>query len=435
MTTGPAEGAPLSPEERDELARLRAEAANRRPRHRLRSLCSALLIVIACVLAPLSVASVWLASIAGDTDRYVATVAPLAASVPVQDAVAARAAAAVSERLDVNELLQQVAPADRPLVGKAISGLSGPINSAVADLVQTQAKNVVSSQWFQTFWSEANRRIHATVVKALTGQGGGAVQLTDDAVVIDLAPVIDQVKQRLVGDGVSIAARIPEVHTQITVLSAENIGKAKTGFRLLQLVGDWLPVIAVLLAAAGVLLAGRRRRALVAAALGVAFAVLVLGIGLVVFRQVYLDDLPASVSQAAAADVYNTLVRFLRVTVRTVVVLGVAVALGAWLSGSGERAAQARSVWTSGLDGLRTAADRAGLRTGPVGPWVHRFRTWLTWLFVAAAGLALAVWSYPTAWVVVGLGLGLLFALAVIEFLDEPGPASSPEAPAPEGGS
>ena len=193
MTTGPAEGAPLSPEERDELARLRAEAANRRPRHRLRSLCSALLIVIACVLAPLSVASVWLASIAGDTDRYVATVAPLAASVPVQDAVAARAAAAVSERLDVNELLQQVAPADRPLVGKAISGLSGPINSAVADLVQTQAKNVVSSQWFQTFWSEANRRLHANVVKALTGQGGGAVQLTDDAVVLDLAPVIDQV--------------------------------------------------------------------------------------------------------------------------------------------------------------------------------------------------------------------------------------------------
>ena len=435
MTTGPAEGAPLTPEERDELARLRAEAAGRRPRHRLRSLCSALLIVIACVLAPLSVASVWLASIAGDTDRYVATVAPLAASVPVQDAVAARAAAAVSERLDVNELLQQVAPADRPLISKAISGLSGPINSAVADLVQSQTKNVVSSQWFQTFWSEANRRIHATVVKALTGQGGGAVQLTDDAVVIDLAPVIDQVKQRLVGAGVSIAARIPEIHTQITVLSAENIGKAKTGFRLLRLVGDWLPVIAVLLAAAGVLLAGRRRRALVATALGAAFATLLLGIGLVLFREVYLDDLAANVSQAAAEDIYNTLVRFLRVTVRTVVVLGVAVALGAWLSGPGERAAQARSVWTSGLDGLRSAADRAGLRTGPVGPWVHRFRTWLTWLFVAAAGLALAVWSYPTAWVVVGLGLGLLFALAVIEFLDEPGPAPSPEAPAPEGGS
>jgi hypothetical protein len=428
MTTSPVPdgGGPLSPQERAELARLRAEAGARRPRHRVRSLCSALLIVIGCVLAPLSVASVWLASIAADTDRYVATVAPLAASVPVQDAVAARAAAAVSEHLDLNDLLHQLAPADRPLISKAISGLSGPINSAVADLVQAQTRNVVRSQWFRTFWTEANRSVHATVVKALTGQGGGAVQLSDDAVVIDLAPVIDQVKQRLVGSGVGVAARIPEVHTQITVLSDENIGKARTGFRLLRLAGDWLPVVAVLLAAAGVLLAARRRRALVAAALGGAFATLLLGLGLAVFRAFYLDDLPAGVSQAAAADVYDTLVRFLRTTVRTVVVLGAAVALGAWLGGPGRRAAQARSVWITGLDAVRAAADRAGLRTGPVGGWVHRSRSWLTWLVLAAAGVALAVWSYPTAWVVVGLALAVVFALAVIGFLDEDPPAQTP---------
>jgi hypothetical protein len=429
MTTSPG-GSPLTPDERAELARLRAEAdARPAPRHRLRAFCSALLIVVGCVLAPLSVASVWLSGIAGDTDRYVATVAPLAASGPVRDAVAARAATAVTEHLDVNDLLKQLAPDDRPLISKAISGLSGPINSAVADLVRTQTANVVSSQWFRTFWSEANRRIHSTVVKALTGQGGGAVQLTDDAVVVDLAPVIDQVKQRLVGAGIGVAARIPEVHTQITVLSAENIGKARTGFRLLRLAGDWLPVIAVLLAAAGVLLAGRRRRALVAAALGGAFATLLLGLGLVVFREVYLDDLPASVSQAAAADVYDTLVRFLRVTVRTVVVLGVAVALGAWLGGPGRRAGQARSVWTSGLAAARAATDRAGLRTGPVGPWVHRFRGWLVRLFLAAAALALALWHYPTPWVVAGLALAVVFALAVVEFLDD-GPAVPTPPPA-----
>ena len=181
MTTDPAEsGAPLTPDERAELraelARLRAGAAARpAPRHRVRSVCAAVLIVVGCVLAPLSVASVWLASIAGDTDRYVATVAPLAASAPVQNDVAALAAKAVSAHLDVNDLLQQLTPGDRPLISKAISGLSGPINSAVADLVRSQTRNVVSSQWFQTFWSEANRRLHANVVKALTGQGGGAV--------------------------------------------------------------------------------------------------------------------------------------------------------------------------------------------------------------------------------------------------------------------
>jgi hypothetical protein len=432
--SGPSEPSGPLDDERAELRRLiRAEVARadaeasagrqpqRPPRHRIRSACSALLIVVACVLAPLSVASVWLASIAGDTNRYVATVAPLAASPAVQDAVAARAATAVTQYVDLNDLLQQLAPAERPLAGTALKALGGPLNDALGNLVQTQTRNVVSSQWFQSFWSEANRRIHSTVVKALTGQGGGAVKLTDDSVVIDLAPVIDQVKQRLVGAGISVAAKIPEVHTQITVLDSQNIGKARIWFRLLQLVGDWLPVIAVVLAAAGVLLAGRRRRALVAASLGVAAATLVLGLALVVFRSVYLADLPASVSQAAAGDVYDTLIRFLRVAVRTVVVLGIAVALGAWLSGPGRRAGQARAIWSSGLAATRTAAGRAGLRTGPVGPWVHRSRHWLVWLLVLGAALALALWSYPTPWVVVGLALGLLFALAVVEFLDEPG--------------
>ena len=424
---------PLSEDERAELDRLRVAVAAqgaRVPRHRLRSLLSAVLITVACVLAPLSVASVWLSSIAGDTDRYVATVAPLAASPAVQQAISARASAAVTQHLDVQSLIEQVAPGDRPALSKALGLLGGPIDSALGSFVQKQTQAVVSSSWFQTFWSNANRQIHTSLDKALTGKGGGLVNLTDNSVVIDLAPLIEQVKQRLVSSGLTVAGKIPEIHTSITVLDADGIGKAKTGFRLLQLVGDWLPVVAVLLAAAGVLLAGRRRRALVAAALGAAVAVLVLGLALTVLRAFYLDRLPADVSQAAAGDIYDTLLRFLRVAVRTVAVLGVAVALGAWLSGPGVRAGQVRGVWRAGLGAVRGAAEQAGLRLGPVGRWAARFRTPLTWVVLAAAGLTLALWSYPTGWVVVGLVLAALFAVTVIEFLAGPGGDAAPPAKA-----
>ena len=423
-------GNPLSEDEHAELDRLRAAAAAqagaRVPRHRLRSLLSAVLITAGCVLAPLSVASVWLASIAGDTDRYVATVAPLASSAAVQQAVSARASAAVSRHLDVQSLIEQVAPGDRPALSKALGLLGGPIDSALGSLVQRQTQAVVSSSWFRTFWTGANRQIHTGLVKALTGKGGGVVDLTDNSVVIDLAPLIDQVKQRLVSSGLSVAGKIPEIHTSITVLDADGIGRAKTGFRLLQLAGDWLPVVAVLLAAAGVLLAARRRRALVAAALGAAFAVLVLGLALTVLRALYLDRLPADVSQAAAGDIYDTLLRFLRVAVRTVAVLGVAVALGAWLSGPGVRAGQVRAVWRSGPYALRDVVEQAGPGLGPVGPWVARFRAPLVWLVVAAAALTLVLWSYPTGWVVVGLVLAALFAVTVIDFLAGPGGDPAP---------
>ncbi|MFF3562227.1 hypothetical protein ACFYXS_19525 [Streptomyces sp. NPDC002574] len=392
----------------------------RRHHHPVRAFFSALLIVLACVLVPLSALAVWVNSQIGDTDRYVATVAPLASDRDVQDAAAERITGAVMQHVDLKSLLDEVAPADRPRLDTLLNRLSGPLTSGLQSLVHTTAERVVRSEAFRTVWVEANRRIHATVDKALTGEGGGAVRLTNDTVAIDLAPVIDQVKQRLVDAGLTVAGKIPQIHTDFTVVRSEKVGKIRTGFRLLQLVGFWLPILAVVLAAVGVLLAVRRRRSLVAAALGFAGAALVLGLALTVFRTIYLDALPASVSQPAAATVYDTLIRFLRATVRAVIVLGLVVALGAWLSGPGRYAVRVRGVWESVLGAAGDAAGGAGMRTGPVGPWLDRHKVLVAWIVVAAAGLVLAFWSYPTGWVVVGLALAVVLVLAAVEFLARP---------------
>ncbi|MFD3452280.1 hypothetical protein ACFWVC_08865 [Streptomyces sp. NPDC058691] len=397
-----------------------------RPRHPVRAFFSALLIVLACVLVPLSALAVWVNSQIGDTDRYVATVAPLASDRDVQDAAADRITGAVMQHVGVASLLDEVAPADRPRLDTLLSRLAGPLTSGLRSLVHSTAERVVRSEAFRKVWVEANRRIHATVDKALTGQGGGAVRLTNDTVAIDLAPVIDQVKQRLVGAGLTVAGKIPQIHTDFTVVRSEKVGKIRTAFRLLQLVGFWLPILTVVLAAVGVLLAARRRRSLVAAALGFAGAALVLGLALTVFRSLYLDALPASVSQPAAATVYDTLIRFLRGTVRAVIVLGVVVALGAWLSGPGRYAVRVRGVWESVLGAAGDAAEGLGMRTGPVGPWLVRHKVAVAWVVVVAAGLVLAFWSYPTGWVVVGLALAVLLVLAAVEFLARPARPARP---------
>lgn len=416
----------------------REQPPARPPRHRMRSALAAVLIVIGCVLAPLSAVATWAKSEVGDTDRYVATVAPLASDPDVQAAVANRVTNVVMEHIDLPALLEDVAPADRPRLDALIGRLGGALENAVRSFVQARTQDIVASEAFQRIWTDANRRIHAAVDKALTGSGGGAIELTDNAVKIDLAPVIEQVKQRLVDEGLTIAEKIPEIHTDFTVLQSEDVGRVKTGFRLLQLAGTWLPIVAVVLIAAGVLLSAHRRKALVAAALGVAVATALLGAGLTVFRLIYLDSLPKGVSQPAATSVFDAIVRFLRTTIRNIVMLGVVVALAAWLTGPGRYAGLVRQLWTSGIAATRATANRAGLRTGPVGPWVRRYRTWITWVLVAAAVLAYVLWSYPTAWVVVGLALALLFALAIVEFLarDDEGAAPGPAArePAATGG-
>ncbi|MER6911365.1 hypothetical protein ABT354_06805 [Streptomyces sp. NPDC000594] len=437
-----APGGPGGPGDELELLRARVAALEARParpaHHRVRAFFSALLIVLGCVLAPLGAVASWAAEEVGDTDRYVATVAPLASDPDVRAAAANRITDAVMDHIDVASLLEGVAPEDRPRLTQALGALGGTLESAVRGFVHDKALDVVSSDRFRTFWTNANRVAHDAVDKALTGSGGGAVKLTGNTVEIDLAPVIDQVKQRLVADGLTAAGRIPEVHTDFTVLRSDEIGKVKTWFRLLQLAGVWLPVLALVLVVAGVLLAVRRRRALVAAALGVAFALLVLGGVLSAFRAVYLDRLPAGISQPAAASVYDALVRFLRDAVRMVIALGIVVALAAWLSGPGRHAVLVRRLWHTGIGAVRTAAGHAGLRTGPVGPWLRRYRRWVVWALLAVAVLVYLLWSHPTAWVVVGTALTFVFVLAIVDFLAadpaaEETPAS-PERANPDGG-
>ncbi|MGW6534345.1 hypothetical protein ACWGBV_08360 [Streptomyces sp. NPDC055051] len=421
-------GAPAGGDD-DELTALRARvaaleatsagAAPRREHHRLRSFFSGLLVVLGCVLVPLGLVAAWTADLLGDTDRYVQTVTPLASDPDVQAAVANRVTGAVMEHVDLPALLEGVAPDERPLVEKALGKLGGSLESALSSFVHDRAQDVVASPAFETIWTDANRAIHTSLDRALTGDEDGAVKIETDSVTIDLAPVIERVKERLVDGGLTVASNIPEIHTDFTVLRSDDIGKAKTGFALLQSLGLWLPVIAVLCVAGGVLLAVRRRRALVAAALGFALAALVLGIALTVFRTVYLNALPASVSPAAAGSVYDTLVRFLRTSVRVCAVLGVLVALAAWLSGPSRPAVLVRGLWHSGIAATRSTADRAGMRLGPVGGFVRRFRTWIVWILVAGAALAFVLWPHPTGWVVVGLALALLLALAVTDFLGE----------------
>ena len=131
MTAMPDDAA-LSAEERAELERLRAEVADLRSASRRRAssgrtttccgssrhLGSAgvrwsppCLIVIGCILAPLSVVAVWAKNQVTDTDRYVTTVAPLARDPAIQTAVADKITAEIFARLDVKAITNQAVDA------------------------------------------------------------------------------------------------------------------------------------------------------------------------------------------------------------------------------------------------------------------------------------------------------------------------------------
>jgi hypothetical protein len=424
------EGPSLTDEERAELERLRAEAAGSRSprpaRQRWRTIVATLLIVLACVLAPLSVAAVWTRNLVGNTDRYVQTVAPLASDPDVQNAIADQITAQIFTYIDVNGVTTQAvnALASRglpPRVADQLRGLAVPVASGVQSFTRTQVGKIVQSDAFATAWVQANRTAHAALVKALTGEGGGAVTVKDNTVSINLAPFVQTVKQQLVAAGFSLAARIPPVNASFVLFQSADIAKAQRGFDLLNTMAIWLPIIVLVLIAVGVYVAKDHRRALVGAGLGLATGMIVLALGLALFRSAYLNAVPANVlPHDAAAVLYDTIVRFLRLGLRAVLVLGLVVAIGAFLTGPSVTAVRARQGLVHAVGWLRGGAERAGLRTGPVGTWVYANKRALRIGAVAVAGLALVFWSRPTGKVIILLAVLLLVALALIEFLGRP---------------
>jgi hypothetical protein len=387
---------------------------------------AALLLVLACLLAPLSLVAVWTRNQLTDTDRYVATVTPLARDPAIQDAIADQITAQVFTYLDVQGLTTQAldALAERglpPALAGQLQALAAPIADGVRGFTRTEVGKVVQSDAFADAWAQANRVAHEQLVAALTGEGGGAITVENDTVSLNLAPFIQTVKQRLVDAGFSLAARVPEVNASFVLFQSADITRARSAFNLLNTLGNWLPVIVIVLLGIGIYVAKDHRRALIGAGLGVAAGMLLLALSLAVFRSLYLDAVPAAVlPHDAAAVLYDTIVRFLRAGLRSVLVLALVVAAAGLLTGQSPTAVRTREGLTGGLGWLRGSAEHAGLGTGPVGSWVYANKKILRIGAVVLASLALVFWSRPTGKVVIFLAALLLVALALIELLGRP---------------
>ncbi|MFI2203400.1 hypothetical protein ACH47Z_22025 [Streptomyces sp. NPDC020192] len=414
---GPPEqaGHVLSAEEHAEYLRLRRVS---RLRHRgLRRIGASVLLVLTLVLAPLAVVAVWVHDTVADTDRYVQTVAPLASEPAVQNALVNRLTDRVVAQVDVQAVTASLSKvlADNgapPRVVDASKALTGPLRSAVQTVVHRVIDRVVTSDVFREAWVAGNRRAQSAVVGMLTGHGQGALKAQGDTVQLDIGVVIDQVQKRLVDAGFKRASAIPKIDRSVTLFRTDKLHKAQNAMLLLDVLGTWMPVLALAVAAAGVWAAPGHRVMLMVTSLGIGAMMIVLLVALVVVRRVYLDSVPpTALPPDAAAAIFDTFVRFLRDSVRTLLVVSLITALAAYLYGPGRAARAVRSVARKGTAVAGRGLSRAGVHTGHFGQWLTVRRPWTTGVTIGAGALALVLWNHPT---VGGVALVLLLVVAVL---------------------
>jgi len=427
-------------EQRAELERLRAEVAElhsqpgdpaaaaapgRRRRGRWRAPVAVVLIVLGCILAPLSVVAVWTANQVSDTNRYVANIEPLIHEPAIQNALTDRVTTEITSRLNVEGLATaagaELTQRGLTRIGSLLDNFSGQLAGAVNGFVHTQVHRIVTGPRFANLWVQVNRVAHAQLVKALSGQGNGTLTISNNQVVLNLGPLINLVKRDLAGKGLTIINKIPSVNPTFALFSAKYLVKAQSGYRLLNNLKIVLPILTLVLIGAGVYVARGHRRALIGAGLGFAASMAILGLGLTIFRGVYLGSVPSSVLPAdAAAVLYDTLVRFIRDGLRVLLVVGLIVAIAAFFSGPSVTAVRARGAVKSGFNWLRARGERAGVSTGPVGQWTYAHRRALRFAAVTIAALVFVFWGQPTWVTALVIAIVLLLVLGLIELIGRP---------------
>src|SRR5215472_12502275 len=430
---GTAQDADLSKDERTELEHLRTEvtelrdqqsAQPRRRRVSWRTPVSALLIVIGCILAPLSVFGVWTANQVSDTNRYVANIEPLIHDPAIQNALTDKITTAITTRLNVTGLSSQAANTltsrGFTRVGTLLKTFGPALSSAVTGYVHNFVHKIITSDRFATAWVEVNRVAHQTLVQALSGQGE-TVTVSNGQVTLDLAPFIAIVKQDLAQRGFTLVNSLPPIHPTIALFSSKTLVQAQTLYRVLNDLKIVLPIVALVLIAAGVYIARQHRRALIGAGLGFAASMLVLGAALLIARGIYLNSVPNSVFPSdAAAAAFDTLVRFIKTALRALLVLGLIVAIAAFFTGPSVTAVRTRAGLRSAFDWIRSTGERRGLSTGPAGQWTYAHRRALRICAVSLAAIIFVFQGRPTAGSVITIAILLLVVLGLIELIGRP---------------
>lgn len=385
----------------------------RTARSRWFEVLSATLIVLGAITTPISIVGAWARVELVDADRFVQTFGPLADDPAVQALLVDQVTAAVDEQLDIasltDDLFDGIASLDLPpRAAAALELLRGPAAQGAQSLIDRTVERVVESDAFSDVWSTALRASHRAFAAAATGAGGGPVTVDAEGVVgLELGPIVEQVKQRLVDQGIGVAAAIPVVDRTIVIVQSDAIVTVQVVYGLAVAAGWWLPVITLILFVAGVLVARRRSTALLGAGLGLA-----LGAGALVVALAVGDTLTVvaagqlGISTAALTAVYVQVIGAMRQTAVVLTVVGVAIALLAWSRGRWRGAVATRRAVAGVTDGARRGLASRGVDTGTFGRWMDRNRTLVRVILVVVA----IAWL----WLLRPLSVGEIFLVVVV---------------------
>jgi hypothetical protein len=415
--------------------------------HLPRRISAWVLVVLASILIPVSVLSVWAINTVTNTDKYVETMAPLARNQVIVDGLATRATDALfSTHIVQNKVTQALPKSAKPLVA--------PIVKEVHSYVYNLALKVFEGPKFGKLWDTLNRHSHEAVVNILTGKQTPLQKKLEKGgqIALNLSPALNNLIDNANAHGVTLFNPIKAASTEglsFTVVSKQQVSKFSGLFNLV-VKGKWIvPVIALVLAILAVALAMERRKTLVRLAVGVALMTLLLLGALSTGRGIFIGQATGGGFQSqGAAAVWDTVLRFLKSDLRWTLLIAVLVAFGGWVAGPARYAVWIRRT-TAGAArwlgaqarGLTSGAGRTGRavaessRVRRSAGWILEHLKGLRIVGVIVAALFLVFGGNVTGWSLLVIVIVLAVYLALLQLVAAWARHAAGTGPGPEAGS
>jgi hypothetical protein len=329
---------------------------------RIRGIVAAILVVLTSVCIVATTAGVWIHRTIWNTDRYVDLVAPLANDPAVTDALAVELTQDTFQALNVQARVQQALAAIKALPDGADALLAGPLTAAAENLVGTKVKEFLASDSFLALWVGLNERVHEQVVALLNGDADQLpnVAINDGQVQLNMITVISEILQRVAQEGIdtlglnvtvpdippdlaspeaigrlgsALGVTLPADFGQITIMSEGQLSDYQQTAQNLKRLSGVLFVVSCLLVVITIAVSPTRRRTLIWLGVGVALGLFLGGVLIRRLEARLLDAITDPRGEAAARNVFAEVASGLRGVGLMVLVVAALVALVAYLAG------------------------------------------------------------------------------------------------------
>ncbi len=319
---------------------------------------TAILVFLTALIFCLSIISFWIRQTIFDTNTWVNKTSAIVANNAVQQDISTASTQAIFKAVNVDQYVSDLLP------DKA-KPLASPISSSIKSFTVDQVTKLLGSSKFLGFWKDANKQAHSALIKTIKTANsksqesatGEVVYIQKDKVMLNIAPVLDNIKGSLASSGLGFVNNInvSSLNIRIEIAAVNNLPLILFIANTINSLSIWLPFIALALVLITLWQSRNRRKPILKIAYVSSSLLLMLIIVISVGDYLFVSNVThqiSAISSASAQVMYSTITNDLMSYLQTALTVMIIVAIFAYLTGESVPALRVKNEISSLTKGL-----------------------------------------------------------------------------------